>query len=300
MGFSKIDRRYQCANYQSTSLMTATEVSGCVTLPRSIPTNLWTLEDGPYKNLCCRLGYYTTQRKISSENAKQSNLFAVNETHNPYSKVSTGRLPDGVFSASQKSSRAVQQASTWTRIIEDYSGRKLNVPEDRLPALAGLVRELQTIWKNNYVAGMWQKCLVRHLGSRHFQRKPITAYESPGWSWVSREGKVFILDMFLEDAEVLDVAVNLFDENIAFGQVCNERLVLRASVLPSGVKTSLGHYSMDFLPDGLQNIDDDTKFVLLGYSTKMIPIGLILRPAGDAVFMRVGLVIGWNLNGAKP
>lgn len=192
---------------------------------------------------------------------------------------------------------------TWRKIIEDYSGRKLSVPGDRLPALAGLARELQTRWNDSYVAGMWRSCLVKHLcwwQSSDSPKRPITDYKSPGWSWVSCEGQVWISELHHEEAEVLDVTVNLVVENLSFGQVRHGKLILRAPVLPGDVEMRLGHCDLDFSPDGIQGVDDHSKFLLLGYSSKMIPIGLIVQPAEDGAFMRIGRVIGWHLKGATP
>jgi hypothetical protein len=109
-----------------------------------------------------------------------------------------------------------------------------------------------------------------------------------------------VSEIYHEEAQVLDVAALLVDENLPFGQVRSGRLVLRAPVLPGDYRMRVGHHSMDFaLLKGSHSIDD-FRFLLLGYSRQMIPVGLILLRAEDGTFMRVGHHIGWHLGGAAP
>jgi hypothetical protein len=269
-----------------------------VTATEPLDSRAWALQESL---LAPRILYYATQDLIWK--CREDKFVPVNETHNPCGAGPPGGLPNKVFSNSQKSTSAVLHAKTWGDIIADYSGRKLSVPEDRLPALAGLARELQIMWNDSYVAGMWRSCLVKHLG--RWQTFPIrdvpkAAYKSPGWSWVSRESKVSVKVVQHEEAEVINVAVTLADRSLPFGQVCNGILVLQAPVLPGGVEMRSHHYcGMNFLPDELCN-DDDSTFLLLGYSSYGTSIGLILQPAEAGTFMRVGQFSGLDQKGVDP
>jgi hypothetical protein len=40
------------------------------------------------------------------------------------------------------------QYSFWRKIIWDYSGRKLTMIEDRLPAISGVAAKIQQTWKD--------------------------------------------------------------------------------------------------------------------------------------------------------
>lgn len=66
------------------------------------------------------------------------------------------RLPSGVFGIAleDRSTFETKQDLVWEAIVEDYSGRELTVPEDRLPAIAGIVSELARLWGDTYLAGL--------------------------------------------------------------------------------------------------------------------------------------------------
>jgi len=51
----------------------------------------------------------------------------------------------------------------WKSIVEDYSGRSLSNPEDCLPALAGVIVELQKLWNDVCLAGMWRRIFLASL-----------------------------------------------------------------------------------------------------------------------------------------
>lgn len=48
---------------------------------------------------------------------------------------------------------------SWNRIVSTYTQCNLTVPSDKLVALSGVAKEMKTILKDWYVAGMWR----RHL-----------------------------------------------------------------------------------------------------------------------------------------
>jgi hypothetical protein len=75
------------------------------------------------------------------------------------------RLLSGVFSVALggKSMIEMRQALAWEAIVEDYSGRELLIPEGRLPAIAGIAIELEKLWEEIYLAGLWRKYLVKYL-----------------------------------------------------------------------------------------------------------------------------------------
>ncbi|KAH6684498.1 heterokaryon incompatibility protein-domain-containing protein, partial [Halenospora varia] len=84
----------------------------------------------------------------------------------------------------------------WTEMIEDYSGRGLGVPSDRLKAIAGIASELHQLSGDKYLAGLWEEDLLYQLGWRQdtidtVTQTPISRkLTSPSWSWASTEGKV--------------------------------------------------------------------------------------------------------------
>ena len=80
----------------------------------------------------------------------------------------------------------------WPEIIEKYTDTSMTKPEDKLVAISGLARQVYSITKDGYCAGIWKKDLVTQLLWRlqRPQHKIVMQYRAPSWSWASTEGKV--------------------------------------------------------------------------------------------------------------
>ena len=81
---------------------------------------------------------------------------------------------------------------SWPEIIEKYTDTLLTKPEDKLVAISGLARQVYSLTKDKYCAGIWRKDMVLQLLWRlqrpqHMSELP---YRAPSWSWASTEGKV--------------------------------------------------------------------------------------------------------------
>ncbi|KAF2415752.1 HET-domain-containing protein, partial [Tothia fuscella] len=92
-----------------------------------------------------------------------------------------------------------QFLATWDRIIRFYSGGQLTVATDKLVAISGVARYMQsTLWGDgpvSYHAGHWSYRFELQLtwypsafsvGSR------AQTYVAPSWSWASYNGEVFM------------------------------------------------------------------------------------------------------------
>ncbi|KAF6830693.1 heterokaryon incompatibility protein [Colletotrichum plurivorum] len=85
----------------------------------------------------------------------------------------------------------------WDRIVEYYTGRKLTVASDKLPALSGLANatraRLQKLWSgpHRYLAGLWEETLMTTLLWRLTgPRKRPSEYRAPSWSWACLDGRI--------------------------------------------------------------------------------------------------------------
>jgi hypothetical protein len=86
----------------------------------------------------------------------------------------------------------------WRDIIRDYNVCQLTMPSDRLDAIAGVAKDIQTALDSRYLAGIWEKHICadllwsnmswdhvfynRNLGTRNRE------YQAPSWSWASFNG----------------------------------------------------------------------------------------------------------------
>lgn len=80
---------------------------------------------------------------------------------------------------------------TWRSWLEDYSGRYLSVPDDRLRALAGPVNLFQRLRQDECLLGLWRKSLPQDLTWRRIGNAPERSLQPqptqrlPSWSPLS-------------------------------------------------------------------------------------------------------------------
>lgn len=145
----------------------------------------------------------------------------------------------------------------WLKIVEDYSGRKLSDPSDKLPAISGLTKHTLPSTSPNYNAGhiyfhidlfwtprrnrldpSWTKEALVH--SLEFQ----DSYTAPSWSWASRSYTVlFEYWSFFRDLPVniswhrikeecqVTVSVALAGSD-QFGRIKDGSLLIRGAAVP--------------------------------------------------------------------
>ncbi|KAK4443654.1 hypothetical protein QBC34DRAFT_443203 [Podospora aff. communis PSN243] len=101
-------------------------------------------------------------------------------------------LPEGVPPADGEKER-VEVHTSWLQVVENYSARKLTVPTDVLPALAGAASVFQTRLKGSYLAGLFRGYLLEGLMWRTKTGAPAAlrpGSKLPSWSWSSIIGGV--------------------------------------------------------------------------------------------------------------
>lgn len=85
------------------------------------------------------------------------------------------------------------QIRRWSTLVREFGERTLSDPLDRLPALAGVAKELRRefLGIGDYVAGLWTTNLAQQLLWRiSLYRQPMWRLNNiigPSWSWVSVE-----------------------------------------------------------------------------------------------------------------
>lgn len=125
---------------------------------------------------------------------------------------------------------AKEQTEVWQLIVRDYSRRNLNCYEDRLHGMAGIAKELKTVWDDEYLAAMWRKVLIYQLGwyLKNPGKNLSDPYRAPSWSWASLEGEVSYIDIEEPDALVIGAIVKLKFKVALMGKVENGRMTLLA------------------------------------------------------------------------
>lgn len=216
--------------------------------------------------------------------------------------------------------RALLQA--WRMTIEDYSGRRLSVMEDRLPAIAGISERVANALSDTYLAGLWQQNILRWLmweqnpRERHPSERNRLPNASrtenchgPTWSWSSHYFEIMYIfgDEFYDVASFIDCSIELASDLLPYGRVRSGVLHLRAKLTRVMDVNPFTHMDCDMsldytwtLPDintspdyTWEQPDPTIVWALIGqydwYSGGKRICGLVLQPSAGGRFKRIGV-----------
>ncbi|KAI2468150.1 heterokaryon incompatibility protein-domain-containing protein [Annulohypoxylon bovei var. microspora] len=127
--------------------------------------------------------------------------------------------------------------TTWSRMVEEYSARKLTYETDKLLAISGLARAVHELADGNlgpYVAGLWQSDFTRWLGwmipEEVFVRLP-NKYIAPSWSWACLDAPVsfgyrFYLKNLIDLAELKKIRLTYVSDTDPYAAIQDGSIVL--------------------------------------------------------------------------
>ena len=130
----------------------------------------------------------------------------------------------------------------WLKLVEKYSGRKLTVGNDRLPALSGMASRLADAMGDQYCAGIWQSRILHGISWRRKWFVSSSNSEgilpAPSWSWASINAPVQFYPRGIEKRSkpyvahttVLSIDIEPEGENL-YGAVRSGRLTMRGPLL---------------------------------------------------------------------
>ncbi|KLU81001.1 hypothetical protein MAPG_00096 [Magnaporthiopsis poae ATCC 64411] len=159
----------------------------------------------------------------------------------------------GRFAAAQcDHSIAEHQDRTWIELVGNYSKRDFSRFSDRQPALEGIVAELAAVWDDKYLAGLWERTIMKHLvwsaalgptpqdlkyydqlrQERTFGSWERKRPEGPTWSWITSPDAVSLAtSMGVVDARLVSCDIQLASPMSPFGHVRSGILTINAIVL---------------------------------------------------------------------
>ena len=170
-----------------------------------------------------------------------------------------------------------EQYKTWKNIIEEYTGRSLSDPEDRLHALAGVSSELEGLWMDNYSYGLWQNNLVKLLAWRPETNLPRRSNRAPSWSWASFDCPIRF--------DVLSSvhAWLVIDSGMCFEG--SDRMKIRLTCNITSIKVRHMYYDVVEEEDTYNRVH----LLSLGCSVKGgLDVGLVVFQIGPDTYRRVG------------
>ena len=120
----------------------------------------------------------------------------------------------------------------WNNIITLYSQGNLTVESDKMVAIAGLAKYMQTILNDRYIAGLWERYLPSQL-LWYCNGAPGTrarCYVAPSWSWASAQQQSQGSELTAGPVHERNIVAEIIEYNIE-------------SVDPSG----MGHITSGFI-----------------------------------------------------
>jgi hypothetical protein len=122
------------------------------------------------------------------------------------------------------------QHKRWLKIVRDFTRRNLTQFDDRLPAIAGIAKRIQSVLKDDYFAGIFRATLPEALlwqnditFNQFGYLKPSTKYRAPTWSWAHVDGPLIFHRYQTRDiatqSQIQVVCIKPVNPSNMFGQV---------------------------------------------------------------------------------
>ncbi|KAK5997174.1 hypothetical protein PT974_02527 [Cladobotryum mycophilum] len=167
-------------------------------------------------------------------------------------------------------------AKEWKQIVQEYAKRPLTYYSDRLPALAGIAKDIAKFTgedPKNYVCGLWTNDL--HTGFFWYLSEPPTGLridsKMPTWSWASVVGLIEFWSSLREDVEFLDCKAE-FHGDAFMGDVENASITVSGLVVPATVHH--GQDWIDVVSSLAVEVEEDSSLFAVGDNTDIFGLKL--------------------------
>lgn len=95
-------------------------------------------------------------------------------------------------STSVSSAEFITFRNAWWTIVSTYTGCDLTFPSDKLAAITGMIRVIESITGLTNVSGHWKEFLLQDiLWKAWISGKRAASYRAPSWSWASMDYHVY-------------------------------------------------------------------------------------------------------------
>ncbi|KAJ4180922.1 hypothetical protein NW755_011457 [Fusarium falciforme] len=182
----------------------------------------------------------------------------------------------------------------WKTIIRQYTERNLSDPNDRLRAVSGVTTELEKLWRDSNIWGLWREWFIPLLA--WYKEKADRVDErnlslAPSWSWASVGGVVRYQDP-------VDVTIDVEDAEIKTLTAASVVLSCRTLNADDAADVSVSERPDLARKAWSEEVGDNDLFYLLLGTTKGedhggegLGIGLLVIQVPSGHYRRIGLVV---------
>lgn len=142
-------------------------------------------------------------------------------------------------SVTQPARRQIDVLNDYYDLVHEYTGRKITIDKDKLPAFSAVAKHMQSLIKGDYVAGLWSNDFIRGLSWSHNGSSCIHVqrYRAPSWSWAATNDQVTVWCGSFKNTggqtmEVLWYQVTPRRDVAPFGEIHDAQLFVRGFGLP--------------------------------------------------------------------
>jgi hypothetical protein len=184
----------------------------------------------------------------------------------------------------------------WRTLVRKYSMMSLTYPSDKLAAILGVAKMVQSGVRDEYVAGMWRRYLVHQLiWSAKGSRIRPPAYRAPSWSWASVDGEVWFDEISHDlemEAEIVDLHIEHATED-GTGQILSGWLNLKGSLQSVQLEhnTPSGEGWMMNVQDGDEGIFNIVAF----FDDASMQNNIIVQQSAAAKYFCMHLATDWYM-----
>ncbi|UZP36445.1 hypothetical protein NXS19_004261 [Fusarium pseudograminearum] len=179
----------------------------------------------------------------------------------------------------------------WKTILRQYTERDLTDSGDRLPAITGIIAELQNVWKDTAIYGHWVEWFVQLLAwqkPEDDRTKERYLSRAPSWSWASINGRIHYDETIEnEDAKM---------EIVTAAKATMSCRIVSGDTIDKHVRRTMDQYiDLDDAALKLETKGKVAHYLLLGTAKECDgfenAIALIAIETRHGVYRRVGLAV---------
>ncbi|KAH8695708.1 heterokaryon incompatibility protein-domain-containing protein [Phaeosphaeriaceae sp. PMI808] len=148
----------------------------------------------------------------------------------------------------------------WQHIVEQYSGRDLTVPGDRLPAISGIASKIHKATHSEYIAGLWKGNLASDLlwtasplASTKGNRLALETWRAPSFSWASLDTPITYAHLDDEESESFLSTISILETSITpkglnpLGTLASANITIRGPVVTATLCSEKKYANWEYL-----------------------------------------------------